>query len=106
MTDPGPIEYDIETNSYRAQFDFTSIEPSVAVIDALEAITDRESTALPPLYEAIDPEGLDAVIESTQRTPHPDQSSVSFPYQGFLVTVFGDGTLEVAVGGDEGSSDK
>lgn len=106
MTDRGPIKYDIETNTYRTAYDFASVDPSVAVIDVLETITERESTALPPLYEAVDPEALEAVLESAQRTPHPDQSSVSFRYQEFAITVFGDGALEVAVVGDEGSSDE
>lgn len=104
MSDRGPIEYDIETNTYRVQYDFASIEPSVAVVDVLEAITEREPAAITPLYEVIDPEGLDAVLEHAQRTRHNQQLTVSFRYQAFFVTVRGDGMLEVAVVGDEGSS--
>ncbi|MGQ3411161.1 HalOD1 output domain-containing protein [Natrinema sp. LN54] len=106
MSDRGPIEYDIETNTYRVQYDFASVEPSVAVVETLESITERESATLPPLYEVIDPEGLDTVLEHAQRTRHTQHLTVSFRYHEFLVTVSGDGTIEVAVIDDEDSSDE
>lgn len=63
--------------------------PSNAVANT---IADREGVALedlPPLYEAIDTDGLNAVLETA-----PD-ATVTFPYRGYEVMVTGRGEVEI-----------
>ena len=69
--------------------------PSVAVVEAVAAATDVDVDELPLLYEAIDPDALDALFApkhaGTPRVP----GQVRFTLAGCEVTVTADG--EVAV---------
>ncbi|SDW02164.1 hypothetical protein SAMN05443574_10164 [Haloarcula vallismortis] len=79
-------------NVTRKQFDWSETRPSAAVTEHISAITGREQTAFAPLYETIDPEALDSLIDSSDRsTP----VSISFEYAGHSVTVRSDGELVV-----------
>lgn len=80
-------------NVTRGQFDWTETRPSAAVIEHISAITGRERTAFAPLYEAVDPEALDSLIDSSDRS---GPVSISFEYAGHSITVRSDGELVVA----------
>lgn len=69
--------------------------PSEAVIGALNKCLERENghvpvTEQPPLFEAIDPDALDALVTSLEA-----QGSVQFAYCGHIVTVESDGKVVV-----------
>lgn len=70
---------------------------SQRVIDQVAANEGVDPLALPPLYETLDPEVLDALIES-----HSDRTdgglSVNFTYQNYSVHVRGDGSVDVEPG--------
>ena len=72
-----------------------SIETAVStkVIQRVAAVMDRTATELPPLYETIDPEALDAVIDSART----DESSLEFQftYSGCQVRITGSGAVHV-----------
>jgi hypothetical protein len=77
-------------NVTRTQFDWTETRPSAAVTEHISAMTGREQTDFAPLYETIDPEALDSLVDSSDRsTP----VSISFEYAGHSVTVRSDGAL-------------
>lgn len=62
------------------------------LVDIIEHVAALEETAvcdLPPLYESVDPDLLDAVLESGEVT-------VSFSYCGYAVSVQSDGLLIVS----------
>jgi len=59
------------------------------IVDSVAAATDQEATELQPLYEVIDPEALETLVESVS-TP---SASVTFSYHGFKVTVAADRTV-------------
>lgn len=82
-----------ETGVVRAQYEWSSTEPSTAVIEAVSTVVNREPTDLEPLYDAIDPDALNALVG----TEGADAAvSVSFPFVDRLVTVHATG--EVVVG--------
>ena len=54
---------------------------STAVVDAVTAETGTDATTLPPLYDVIDPDALDALFQGR------DGGAVSFDYAGDAVTV-------------------
>lgn len=61
--------------------------PSRAVVTAVAETTGQSPSDLPPLYGAIDPDALNALLEGG----HPDSSlSVTFRYRGYRVTVTSD----------------
>ncbi len=75
---------------------------STEIVQRVATVTGREVTQLPPLYETIDPEALDAVIDSATT----DESSLAlrFAYSGCQVLVDGSGTVRVEITPD--SSDR
>ncbi|SER15688.1 HalOD1 output domain-containing protein [Natrinema salaciae] len=91
----GPIDYDIESNTYRVRYDPTAVAPSVAVTTALEAVIECDPAELTPLYEVIDPDGLDTVLQPSGPMQHRRELTVSFRYRELLVTASGDGLLEI-----------
>lgn len=55
---------------------------STQVVEAVTELEDVEQTELPPLFNAIDPEALDIIVQENNAT-------VSFQYAGYAVEVRG-----------------
>jgi len=69
----------------------TSIDdqaPSHVVVTAVAAVTDREPTSCPPLFDVVDPDALDAIFADREA------GRVAFEYAGCEVTIH-DGTVAV-----------
>jgi hypothetical protein len=81
------------TNVTRKQFDWDETPPSAAVTEYISAMTGREQTDFPPLYETVDPEALDSLVGASARS---SPVSVSFEYVGHSITVRSDGELVIA----------
>lgn len=66
---------------------------STEVVQRVATVTDQDVTQLPPLYETIDPEALDAVINSVAT----DTSSLifRFKYSGCRVIIHESGRISV-----------
>lgn len=96
-SDDAPTEVDESTPEPTARVRRTWSEParpSTVVIEALAAATGRDPTTMPPLYDYVDPDALDALLGS--RTSDSEQSvAVSFPYDGATVRVDSSGRVEV-----------
>lgn len=65
------------------------------VVRQIATTRDRSITELPPLYETIDPDALDELVESADTNSTP--FSLTFRYAGRRVTVAGSGTIHVDV---------
>lgn len=85
----------------------TRAEPTaLAVVRTVAAETGRDVTAMPPLYESVDPDALEALVAAAG-----DRSravTVTFRYAGCLVSITAARRLEIEVGGrrpDEGGGD-
>ena len=64
--------------------------PSDAVLEVVAAVEGCDPTELDvPLYECIDPDALDAVVDS------PLSRRIRFTYHGYELAVDGDGTVTV-----------
>lgn len=86
------IEHDSETGRYSICHDWkldSSI--STSVIEAVATVSGRESTEIDPLYETIDPEGLDQLVTSLREA---GEGTVTFDFAGLIVTVESDGQME------------
>jgi len=67
------------------------VPTSTTVIEAIAAVSDGDATDLPPLYDSIDPNALNALFDSEKA--HSEQPlSVSFAYLGYKVCVCGSRT--------------
>ncbi|QSW97905.1 HalOD1 output domain-containing protein [Haloterrigena alkaliphila] len=69
---------------------------SIAVVTAIAAKRDVEPTELPPLYESIDPDALDALFAPT-RPGGPRRGRLEFTYDGHQVLVECGSDLEITI---------
>ncbi|WP_435177137.1 HalOD1 output domain-containing protein [Halorussus sp. AFM4] len=67
------------------------------VVTAVADATDRDPQALPPLYDAVDPDALEALVN---RPPHVGRGStgveVAFEFADCVVTVSSTGDVDVS----------
>ncbi|WP_372479942.1 HalOD1 output domain-containing protein [Halomicrobium sp. HM KBTZ05] len=69
-------------------------EPSTAIVRAVSSHTGQPVMELPPLYEAVDPDALDALFSGRQTL-----GVLTFAYAGHDVTVRTDQTVDVIAHG-------
>ena len=69
--------------------------PPKAVIETVAVALDRETTALEPLYESVDPDALDALLRSNGPSATPDDLTVTFTVADRQVTIHSSGDVIV-----------
>lgn len=87
------IEFVVDDGIYRAEYDSSRDQPSLAIVAAIAAAEQRDPSELTPLHYAIDTEALDGLFSSTA-TKGQRKGCLSFPYEGFEVTVSSEGVIE------------
>jgi hypothetical protein len=70
-----------------------AVPPSQAVVERVAAREGVDHTDLTPLFEAIDPDALDALV--TTSGPKQTPVHVTFRYQGYDVRIAGGGSVTV-----------
>lgn len=84
-TDPTTIRHDWQQSD----------QPSVVIIEAVAAVTDRPATELPLLQSTIDTDALDTLLKG-----QTSSVTISFAYADTTVWVSGNGSIEIQVDGD------
>lgn len=87
------IEFAVDDGVYRAEYDSTHDQPSLAIVAAIAAADQRDPNALTPLHYAIDTDALNELF-STTATEGQRNCRLSFPYEGFDVTISSEGVIE------------
>lgn len=77
----------------REDFDWSSTEPSTAVVQLVATASNAEPTAIEPIYGAVDPDALDALVGAADT--RPTDVTVEFVFAGHDVTVSSDGSAAV-----------
>ena len=80
-TDAGASSTDEQTYVFSHEKD-----PTFAVLEAVSSATGTDELELPPLYDVVDPDALDALFDGADPSPS-DALSVSFSYAGFDVEI-------------------
>lgn len=83
---------DVE-ETIREEYDWSSTEPSTAVVEVVATASNCAPTATEPLYDAIDPDALDALVGSAET--RPTDVTVEFAFAGYNVTVSSDDSVMV-----------
>lgn len=87
------IEFDTESESFRATYDSTRDPTSLAVVAVVATVLNRAPRNLTPLQSVIETDSLDnlAAMSSSGRG---NCVRISFRYEEFEITVFSEGTIE------------
>lgn len=91
MTDHTPHENDSESNRPPQEKEVvyrigTDEKASEAIVQAVAALTNTPVLDLESLYDVVDPEHLDGLLDNQNDSPNK-KISVSFRFNGCLVTV-------------------
>ena len=89
------ISYDAAAGAYRGTFDSATVAPTVAVVEAMAAVEGTDPTELRPIFEAIDPQGLDRICTESVPPERAGNRTVEFTYHGYRVTVESVGVIEI-----------
>ncbi|NHN43004.1 hypothetical protein G9C85_15395 [Halorubellus sp. JP-L1] len=65
--------------------------PSRGLVEALDDHVDADVTTLPPLFDALDPDALDALFEAPAPRSDRSEGSVQFDYLGYRIQIGADG---------------
>ncbi|GAB7018494.1 HalOD1 output domain-containing protein [Halostagnicola bangensis] len=87
------IEFVVDDGVYRAEYDSSRNQPSLAIVAAIAAADQRDPHELTPLHSAIDTDALDELFSPTANEGQRN-GYLSFPYEGFEVTVSSEGVIE------------
>ncbi|NHN41305.1 hypothetical protein G9C85_06600 [Halorubellus sp. JP-L1] len=79
------------------EYDWSSTNPSVAIVETVAVTLNREPNKLPPLYDFIDPDAIDALLSR----PNSRGVHLSFVYAGVRITVDDDGTVTIHPRGED-----
>ncbi|TKX79085.1 hypothetical protein EXE53_17720 [Halorubrum sp. SD626R] len=75
-------------------------QPSMMIVEAVAAATNRPTTELPPLQKTLDVDALNTLLNG-----QPSSVTVSFRYADTTVSVSENGSIEVHTNGDPGGED-
>lgn len=68
---------------------------SVAIVRAIARVDGRSVEDLPALYEAIEPQSLERVLEGSLSEQSASKTTVTFQYAGYHVTVTAEGEMRL-----------
>ena len=74
----------------------SSETPSLEIIEQIASLEETDPMALPPLYDAIDPEALDSLSQPSASDGARAGATVRFTYCGYDVCIGADGDIVVS----------
>lgn len=83
----------VDDAAVRGLYDWSSTSPSQAVVETVAAAVGDSQAEIDPLYEYVDPDGLNALVRSDVEPC--DEVVVSFVMADYEVDVHGDGRVIV-----------
>ncbi|WMT07128.1 hypothetical protein NP511_17285 [Natrinema thermotolerans] len=87
------VEFDPDAGLFRATYDRTRDRASLAVVAAVAVASSTTPVDLEPLHTAVETAALDSLFPGSVDDAEP--ARISFPYEGFEVTVSGAGAIEI-----------
>lgn len=88
------VEYRQDTETYRARYDQQMTSPSMAVVAALSEVTNTDPLDLEPLYNVVDTDVLNALVQGRGALDEPIR--LSFSVEEYTITVSSNGEIDIA----------
>jgi len=89
------IEYDEETDTYRAAFDSSADSVAMTVVWTVAIVTETDPVDLPRLCSVVDTDALEAIMRPTTASAIGSDRHVSFTFGGCSVAVHSYGVVAV-----------
>lgn len=89
------LEYDSTTNTYYTSLEWTTHDPSVAVVELIGRLLEVDPIELEPLASSIDPAAVDALLQGQRTRPQAGECTISFTYLDHRVRVSSDGHVAI-----------
>lgn len=86
---------DGDSEAIQACYEWSRTPPSIAVTKTTAIAANCDTAELTPLYETIDPESIDEIIDPNVATRADAPCSISFTYVGYHVTIRSTGDVRV-----------
>ena len=87
------VENQFGAETVRTRFDQETVPASLAVVATLADVMDADSAELDPLYDAVDPDSLDALCGV--RTGRDGAAHVTFTHEAHAITVSSYGVVTI-----------
>ena len=82
--------------THSVEFDWDDeLSIGAVVTSAVETVSGRDVTDLPPLHDVVDVDALDKLFRPRRSGERRTNGSVTFQFAGYTVTVYADGLLVV-----------
>jgi hypothetical protein len=91
-------EGDVVDGVYRSQFDLFERTPSEVIVTAVSEATDTDPLELPPLYDTVDPDAVDALIRPLSDASGLDTdgtTEITLTYAGSRIKLGQNGSVSV-----------
>ncbi|PGF16085.1 hypothetical protein CP556_08120 [Natrinema sp. CBA1119] len=88
------LEFDRESDTYRARYDQDATATSMAVVAAVSNVLDTDPLELDPLHNTIDTDALDDLVRCRDSSNEP--VSVSFTVEGHEITALSNGEITLS----------
>lgn len=85
--------FDLDTETYRAEFDRKTVTPTMAVIAVLSCLENTRPTGLDPLYDKIDTDALNRLCGTDTPFRYDSERIVAFKHNEFTISVSSDGVV-------------
>lgn len=86
---------DDDGTTVQTEYDWTTMEPSTAIVETIATLTERDPTDISPLFGIADPDAIDSLLLSGE-APRTGDISVSLQLDDHEVTVTRDGVVTVS----------
>lgn len=98
LTPINPVRDDSNTESYHVshQWDKGQLLITTSVY-AIANISNKHPCDIPPLRETLDVEALEEFLHQLSEKNHCTTRYISFPFEDWIVTVYGTGTIIISV---------
>jgi hypothetical protein len=93
------VAFETGTDAYSHEFDWDDDRAvSAVVLEAIEAVSGRDPTDLPPLHTAVEVDALNNLFAPRDTGEKRAAGVLSFPYADYHVAVHADGLVVVTDG--------
>lgn len=87
---------DTVIDGFEGQEEHEKLDLTYNIVNGIAEQTDADPCKLPPLYEIIDPEALDAFLRCSDNSDTRPTRSIAFSYCGYRVTADSTGQVKLS----------